>query len=307
MFARYFGRNFRPDTFFAAKIYFYLAKLLNYAEYLNRKRLSDSFAIQNKKIRHNEGYYIGNFKRMKDGKKVMGAINYFRRKHKLINWKEIEKKSKKPFLLKKEIKYSKQLQTICIPLVKIISKYIGCYPVFLKAELWHSPNKKNFTGRSQNWHIDGEDTKQIKVFIPLEKVDEFSGPLNFIDASNSYNIYSNLKKKKIIKTRNTKLSDDIIRSLVPKNFIKKMTMDLGEYGLLDTCRCYHFGSRKDKKPRKLIFLHFTSPFAENFPTIFRKPYLEKSNEEERLLYGYVGQDYKVLKSEKIKRWDFKFY
>ena len=79
-----------------------------------------------------------------------------------------------------------------------------------------------------------------------------------------------------------------------------MTMDLGEYGLLDTCRCYHFGSRKDKKPRKLIFLHFTSPFAENFPTIFRKPHLEKSNEEERLLYGYVRQDYKVLKSEKIK-------
>ena len=54
--------------------------------------------------------------------------------------------------------------------------------------------QKNFNGRSQNWHIDGEDTKQIKVFIPLEKVDKFSGPLNFIDATNSYNIYSNLKK-----------------------------------------------------------------------------------------------------------------
>ena len=49
MFARYFGRNFRPDTFFAAKIYFNFAKSLNYAEYLNRKRLSDSFSIQNKK------------------------------------------------------------------------------------------------------------------------------------------------------------------------------------------------------------------------------------------------------------------
>ena len=63
MFARYFGRNFRPDTFFAAKIYFNFAKSLNYAEYLNRKRLSDSFSIQNKKIKHSKGYYIGNFKR----------------------------------------------------------------------------------------------------------------------------------------------------------------------------------------------------------------------------------------------------
>ena len=120
-------------TLFAAKIYFNFAKSLNYAEYLNRKRLSDSFAIQNKKIKHSKGYYIGNFKRMKNSKKVMGAINYFRTQHKLINWKEIEKKSKKPFLLKKEVKLSNQLQTICIPLVKIISKYIGCFPVFLRA------------------------------------------------------------------------------------------------------------------------------------------------------------------------------
>ena len=143
----------------------------------------------------------------------MGAINYFRTQHKLINGKKL-KKNLEAFPSEKGVKLSNQLQTICIPLVKIISKYIDCF-LFLRAELY-SPNKINFTGRSQNWHIDGEDTKQIKVFIPLEKVDEFSGPLNFIDASNSYNIYSNLKKNRIIKTRNTKLSDEIMNPLYLK-------------------------------------------------------------------------------------------
>ena len=249
MFIRYCGRNFRPDTFLAARIYFNISKILNYSEYLNRKKISDQFSSQFKKITPAKGYYLGNFKSFKNSNKIIEAINFFRKKHDLTNWKEIEKKSKKPFLLKKNIKPNKELKMICIPLVKIISKYIGCYPVFLKAELWHSPNKINFTGRSQNWHIDGEDTKQIKVFIPLKKIDDFSGPLNFIDAENSFNIYSLLKKDKLIKTRNTKLTDDTVKSLISKEYIKKMTMDFGEYGLIDTCRCYHFGSRKDKKSK----------------------------------------------------------
>ena len=44
-------------------------------------------------------------------------------------------------------------------------------------------------------------------------------------------------------------------------------MDTNEISFVDTCNCYHFGSRKDKKSRKLLHLHFTSAFSENIPLL----------------------------------------
>ena len=49
-----------------------------------------------------------------------------------------------------------------------------------------------------------------------------------------------------------------------------MTMNFGDIGFIDTSNCYHFGSRKDTKPRKLLMIQFTSSFCIDLPIIFRK-------------------------------------
>ena len=50
--------------------------------------------------------------------------------------------------------------------------------------------------RSQNWHIDGEDYKQVKVWIPIEKVEEDCGPLNVINIEETRKIFKSNHKKR---------------------------------------------------------------------------------------------------------------
>ena len=33
----------------------------------------------------------------------------------------------------------------------------------------------------------------------------------------------------------------------------------------DTCRCFHAGSRKSKKPRTILMIQYLSPFAFHYP------------------------------------------
>ena len=51
-------------------------------------------------------------------------------------------------------------------------------------------------------------------------------------------------------------------------FLDKLNED--DIGFIDTCRCYHYGSRKSKRPRKLMILHFTSAYSLYVPIFRRK-------------------------------------
>ena len=58
--------------------------------------------------------------------------------------------------------------------------------------------------------MDAEDLKQVRVLIPIEEVDENSGPLTVINAQDTSEIFKNLNKKNIVKVRNQKIPDEII-------------------------------------------------------------------------------------------------
>ena len=294
LFIKYFGRNFRPDTIRASKIYLNLMKILNYREYSLRKKYITRKIDFKKNIKNDLGYGIFSNNTFQNPKKILTALNSLKKDYNSINWNLIQKESKKSFLMSYSIKLDDRIKLIASEIVNVVTNYIGFYPVLLQCQFWNSPNKYTCKSRSQQWHIDGEDYKQLKVFIPIEDITNDSGPLNIIDASNSKIIFDDLIKKKIIHQRNTKINDSLINSYVSRNQIKKMTIKFGEFGFVDTCRCYHFGSRRDKKPRKLLFLHFTSAFSENLPSIFRKPNSFYKTVEDKLLYGYSYQNYKDL-------------
>ena len=137
-------------------------------------------------------------------------------------------------------------------------------------QFWYSPNKENVFSEVKIGIWNSEDLKQLKVFIPMDNICTNSGPLYFVDSHNSNLLLTKLLKNKIVTKRNVKIKDEILQDNIDKKNHKAMIMRFGDIGFIDTSNCYHYGSRKDKKPRKLMMIQFTSSFCIDLPSIFRK-------------------------------------
>lgn len=259
-----------------------------------KKRLS--YVKKNKLyIDENLGYKIINFSQIIEEDKIVEIQNIFKKKFESINWEKNSKKNK-PYLMRHAVNLNDEsLKDLINILEPFITNYIGSLPIVADASFWFSPNKENYHGSaSQNWHRDPEDYKQIRVFFPLDSITEDSGPLNIISAVETDKIFKQLFDLKIVSKRNEKVNDNIILDQVEnKNNFKKIILDDNQIGMVDTARCYHFGSRKSTKPRKVLQILFYSAFNPRL-FLFRK-YKKNSNwtEKEKLLYGLTDQIQKV--------------
>ena len=300
-----FGKTFVPDTIFSTKLFNSIMRLIHFKEHSVRREIP---AIQkDKKIKNNIGFKVLDQNLILNNDQLK-SLGYLKKKFDNINW--IENKDvrrKKEFLLMKSIKIDSNLKNIIEGLLPIISNYIGSLPVLHQASFWYSPNKSNEKGRSQSWHMDSEDIKQLKVMIPIDEITEDNGPLNVISANKSEKVYKKLIKKKIVNKRNVKLDDEIMEdNMGESNFINLITIKKNQIAFVDTCRCYHYGSRKSKKPRKVLMLHFTSAYSLYMPIFRRKMYFsDYSKNISSLIYGFRNNNFYAFSNINIKKWDFK--
>ena len=219
--------------------------------------------------------------------------------------------SKKKFLISNQIyssdKIFKLIRTLILnenfflPLVN----YFEHVPVLNMMALWHSPNKKYEKGRSQDFHLDCEDTKQIKVFIALDKITLKSGPMNIITANESERIMNYFNRNTLGYVNSKKISDSEIFKHINKSKVKTLVAEKGDILMVDTCRCYHYGSRKGKKPRKLIIFHFTSAYSLYVP-IFRRKINNFTNKNTMdLVHLFKDNNFYHSSKKKIKKWELK--
>ena len=75
-----------------------------------------------------------------------------------------------------------------------VSNYLKQVPVLMSASIWYSPNKTFSKGRSQEYHLDSDDKKQVKLLIPFKEVTIETGPFTIISKKESDKIHKNLKK-----------------------------------------------------------------------------------------------------------------
>ena len=300
-----FVAPWRPDTFFFSKLYYKISLLLNYKEYSLRKRISEEKNEENL-INPETGMLKVKLQSFNHYSKFKNDIKDLKNDFYRVNWEEIAKNHSKKFLLVKKIDCSDlRLQNLTKLLSPAISKYLGTLPILQDAAFWYSPNTFNDKMRSQNWHIDGEDYKQVKIWLPIENVDENCGPLHAINIKETKRIFNTLNKNKFYKKRNQKVSDDQMEKFLDKVKINILTMNTDEICFVDTCNCYHYGSRKDEKPRKLLHLHFTSAFSENIPLFLRGKDLNSDNEID-LVNQYYHNNYEYIKDNtKLKMFEFK--
>lgn len=153
------------------------------------------------------------------------------------------------------------LQLACDPaLVSAAGSYFGYMPIIGNIHLWYSPNVA--TGKnlgSQNFHLDYADTRQFKVFIPIQDVSDTSGPTHLVNAMQSDQIQASVNYK--LNDAGNRLSDEKVMEFAPKHEWIPLTGKSGSLFFADTSRCFHFGSRDGTTPRLLLMVQYLSPCA----------------------------------------------
>jgi hypothetical protein len=174
-------------------------------------------------------------------------------------------------------------------LVGAISGYLGVFPVLTWVDIWCSRYHPGAVESSQLWHCDSAEVSQVKVWVHCGDVDENTGPLTIVDAKAS---------REVIKKVNysfggprNRVSDEVIESEVPKESLHPLVGPEGTVALVDTSRCFHFGSRvsPDSDIRFLTLFQYLTPWAFGLDEgdaqvkLFRKLSKQARAEREKLL------------------------
>lgn len=180
-------------------------------------------------------------------------------------------------------------------LIEIIASYLGEVPQILHAQVWHSPNQKNIEGTSQEFHLDHEDGRQIKLFLYIEDVTSENGPMQLLN--------KNYSKKTIIKN-NYSLSEGKPKRLDVQNFdINKIFDCTGKKNsilLIDTTKVLHRGSLKSSKPRTVLMAQYVTKYttSKNKDIIHQS---EKGNlnlPKSNLIKNLITNNQDILKAKK---------
>jgi hypothetical protein len=144
-----------------------------------------------------------------------------------------------------------------------ISAYLGVVPVLTEIDVWYSVHHPNAPKRSQLWHMDSDDTTLIKLWVHLSDVDRRSGPLTAFGASDSarlgdavgYNYGDGYR-----------VSDERVNAVLGPERQVSFIGPRATIDFIDTCRCFHFGSRvsEDGEPRRLLMVEYQTPYAFEF-------------------------------------------
>ena len=144
-----------------------------------------------------------------------------------------------------------------------VSAYLGVVPVLTEVDIWYSVHQPNAPKRSQLWHMDSDDTTVIKLWVHLSSVDERSGPLTAFNAVDSARLAEALSYNYADGYR---VSDHRVNEVFGPDRRISFQGPAGTIDFIDTCRCFHFGSRvsADGEPRRLLMVEYQTPYAFEF-------------------------------------------
>lgn len=153
--------------------------------------------------------------------------------------------------------------------VRVLSDYMGVVPVVSYIGLQYSPNQVTIPGTSQFFHFDGHDVRTVKMFVNVSDMAEDNGPLTVMMAHASERLARAISYRKTEATK--RIPDDVALSYVDRDReTRVLTGDRGSVHLVDTDRCFHYGSRAASRPRVLLEVQYHSPFAFILPRRFRR-------------------------------------
>lgn len=137
--------------------------------------------------------------------------------------------------------------------LQIATDYLGEVPVLLRITVSWSPVNSYMAG-SQLYHRDGQTwlQRRAKFIFAASDVDEASGPFTFLPADLSERVSRDFRTFKM----QDRVEDEVMYRFVRPSDELKFLGPAGSGVVLDSGRCFHFGSRARGKERLMIFFQF---------------------------------------------------
>jgi hypothetical protein len=139
--------------------------------------------------------------------------------------------------------------------LRVVSKYMGMLPILHRINVLYSANDEEVEKSSQFFHLDPEDVIMTKIFVYVEDVDRDTGPTTALPADRSTIV------RRQIDYRNSRVPDEVIARYGGNENLVECTGAAGTMAFLDTCRCFHMGSRVAAKPRYVVMIQYQTPYA----------------------------------------------
>lgn len=165
---------------------------------------------------------------------------------------------------------------------------MGHIPILFNVSLWHGIYYGTEFKASQLFHCDWEDINSLNVFINISDIDENCGPLTMINADVSRQIRKDLNYYQ--GPHDYRIQDEVVNKYVIPEKHYKIVGNKGTIHFVDTCQCFHYGSRiAQNKIRKMLALRYLSPAAFNLA-----PNFVKNQPFKHLLVNKTLNDYQKL-------------
>ncbi len=140
-------------------------------------------------------------------------------------------------------------------LLSVVASYLGDLPILAAVKIFHSVPTTKQEG-SQLYHSDHDDTKQVKVFVHLKDVTPDSGPLTLIPATESGAIRKRLGYE--YGGKEGHIPDEAVFGDLKTRSENEIVGPVGSTILVDTSRCFHFGSRVQTADRLVFHVQFVT-------------------------------------------------
>lgn len=142
------------------------------------------------------------------------------------------------------------------------ASYLGVAPILSSINAYLSQPATGEKWSSQLFHCDGDDTKQIKLFVLASDVDMDNGPLMIMDAQTSRTLRDRLGYR-----YRSRVTDEQARETVGELELEPVMGRAETTCFVDTSRCFHFGSRvgANAQPRLATIIQFSTPFSFMLP------------------------------------------
>ena len=175
-----------------------------------------------------------------------------------------------------------------------VSKYLGVVPVLTKVDLWLSRYSED-SSSSQLFHLDWEDSRQVKMFINFSDVTEDNGPFTAISENKTREV---VKKLGFNFLGDYYLEDSRVSEIVKESDKIVVTGKKGDVVFADASNLLHYGSRirNNENTRMVMVLQFLRPQSFFFNWKFQNeaPYKKYiSSTSTRLQKLVLGEEVNV--------------
>ena len=248
-----------------SKILNFIYKIINFTKYFNKLKKKEISAGYDFDL--NKDGFIQIFPKNEIVNEILLRTN------KIINHDDFNKKisGKKDFLKSYSLNVFKNENHLFLKflfkddLINKVVGYLGKNITLANVSILYSENKTFEEGRSQNMHMDGDDIKQIKIFLHISDVDEFSGPLTVINKNYSKILFNKVDQNRIFKKKTARVNDGSLEKFSMIDNVNPLVGKKGTINLVDTSNCYHFGSRPGTNPRYILMYQLLSSFSYYLP------------------------------------------